>query len=403
MKIAYILYGSFSSLDFASIYDPISYLQKMYPQNNLVWDLCASNEHIYNDQGWPFSPTRVNCNLSDYDIAVIPGCMDVDKLIKNEAFLDWLQNLRNTPLIVAIGKGALLLAAAGLLDNKKIAVSPDNLVKFKLFATTPVVKDIIRDNGIITVAGSSSTLAAGLLLCSEIAPMDQVNEVKKYIGIVPASNNSEKMAEEQEPQENESKSGMRTSKVDRKSKETDIHITLDIDGDGKHTINTGVPFFDHMLTQIAVHGLFDLDINTKGDLEIDPHHTIEDVGLALGQAFQEALGDRAGIYRMASFSCPMDESLANVVIDFSGRSYAIVRMDHITPIVGGIPAHLFTHFFESFAIQARCNLHISVPYGKDGHHQVEAAFKALARAMDMATRIDPRRGRKIPSSKGVLY
>jgi len=400
MKIAFILYGSFSSLDFASVYNPIAFLQKTFPKNKLVWDLCAFNDHIYNDQGWPVTPTRVKCNLSDYDMAVIPGCMEVDKLLSNQDFIEWIKTLKDLQITAAIGKGALILGAAGLLNNKKVAVCNENKSSFKPYNVYPIDKKIIRDENIFTSCGSSGALELGLMLFEEIAPKDQVAEVKRYLGGINPSTTLEKNLINTE---RTIEPGSRTARIDRKSKETDIQIYLDIDGQGKHKINTGLAFFDHMLSQIAVHGLFDLDISANGDLEVDPHHTVEDVGLALGQAFQEALGDRAGIYRMASFSCPMDESLANVIVDFSGRSYAVIQMEQVTPIIGGIPSTLFTHFFESFATQARCNLHINVPYGKDGHHQMEAAFKALARAMKAATQIDPRRGDKIPSSKGVLY
>lgn len=195
----------------------------------------------------------------------------------------------------------------------------------------------------------------------------------------------------------------RQSRIIRTTHETQIELVLDIDGSGQYDIDTGVPFFDHMLTQIAVHGLFNLKLHAKGDLQIDPHHTIEDTGLALGQAFREALGDRRGIVRMASAYCPMDESLAFATVDFSGRPYAVTHVEWHAPVLGGIPVSLFPHFLESFAWEARCNLHTRVLYGRDDHHQAEAIFKALARAMDAATQIDPRRAGTIPSSKGVLF
>ncbi|MBN2047522.1 MAG: imidazoleglycerol-phosphate dehydratase HisB [Anaerolineaceae bacterium] len=195
----------------------------------------------------------------------------------------------------------------------------------------------------------------------------------------------------------------RGARVARKSKETDISITLRLDGSGKHQIDTGIAFFDHMLTQLAVHGLFDLYIQAKGDLAVDAHHTVEDVGLALGQAFLKALGDRKGIRRMASFSVPMDESLANVVLDFSGRPYAVIRVDWAAETIGTIPGSLFNHFLESFSSEARCNLQVNVPYGQDGHHQAEAVFKALARALAEAAAVDDRRAGQVPSSKGVLF
>jgi histidinol-phosphate aminotransferase len=195
----------------------------------------------------------------------------------------------------------------------------------------------------------------------------------------------------------------RRATVQRKTGETNVEVRLDVDGSGRHQIDSGLPFLDHMLAQVAVHGLFDLYISAQGDLQIDPHHTMEDVGLALGSAFQQALGSRAGIVRTASAECPMDESLAWVGLDFSGRPYCVFQVDWHSPMVANLPVSLFHHFLESFAQQARCTLHAAVRYGRDDHHQAEAIFKALARALDAATRIDPRRAGQVPSSKGVLF
>jgi imidazoleglycerol-phosphate dehydratase len=195
----------------------------------------------------------------------------------------------------------------------------------------------------------------------------------------------------------------RQASIQRQTGETQVEVRLDIDGSGRHQIDTGLPFLDHMLAQIAVHGLFDLYIQARGDLHIDPHHTMEDVALSLGSAFQEALGGREGIVRMASADCPMDESLAWAVVDFSGRPYSVIQVAWHGSQVGGLPVSLFPHFLESFAIQARCNLHVHLRYGRDDHHQAEAIFKALARAMCAATRIDPRRSGSVPSSKGILF
>ena len=195
---------------------------------------------------------------------------------------------------------------------------------------------------------------------------------------------------------------MRTAEISRKTNETQIEIKLDLDGTGKYEISTGVGFLDHMLTHLAVHGLFDLTVKAQGDLHIDVHHTVEDVALVLGQAFDNALGDRKGIVRMGDSFVPMDETLAHVVIDLSGRPYAVVQAEWYMPYVGNIPATLFPHFFESFVVTSRCNLHARVLYGRDDHHQAEALFKAWARALDMATQFDLRRGGTIPSTKGSL-
>ena len=195
---------------------------------------------------------------------------------------------------------------------------------------------------------------------------------------------------------------MRTAEISRQTNETQIEIKLNLDGTGKHEISTGIGFLDHMLTHLAVHGCLDLTVQAKGDLQVDTHHTVEDVALALGQAFDKALAERKGIGRIGDCFAPMDETLAHVAIDLSGRPYAVIQADWHTPYVGNIPTTLFPHFFESFAITSRCNLHARVLYGRDDHHQAEALFKAWARALDIATQIDPRRAGVIPSTKGTL-
>jgi len=195
---------------------------------------------------------------------------------------------------------------------------------------------------------------------------------------------------------------MRRAQVERKTKETEIRLSLNLDGSGRCEINTGVGFLDHMLNHVAAHGLFDLELEARGDLHVDTHHTVEDCALALGQAFDQALGERLGITRMGSAYVPMDEALAFVAVDLSGRPYAVIQAEWQSPVVGGIPTSLFPHMLESFAATARCNLHARVLYGRDDHHQAEALFKALGRALDMATRIDPRREGKVPSTKGTL-
>jgi imidazoleglycerol-phosphate dehydratase len=195
---------------------------------------------------------------------------------------------------------------------------------------------------------------------------------------------------------------MRTSDITRETGETRISVQLHLDGAGRHGIATGIGFLDHMLRHLAVHGLFDLNLRASGDLEVDSHHTVEDVALGLGQAFDAALGDRAGIVRMGDCFAPMDETLAHVAIDLSGRPYAITRAKWHGPSIGGVSTSLFPHFFESFAVTARCNLHARVLYGRDDHHQAEALFKAWARALSSACQVDPRRVGSVPSTKGTL-
>jgi imidazoleglycerol-phosphate dehydratase len=195
---------------------------------------------------------------------------------------------------------------------------------------------------------------------------------------------------------------MRTATVRRKTNETDIEVSVNVDGRGEHAVETGVGFLDHLLTHIAVHGLFDLKVRAVGDLHIDPHHTIEDTALALGQALNEALGDKRGIVRMGSAYVPMDEALAFVAVDLSGRPYAVVDAAWQGPSIGQFPTSLVGHFIESLAVTVRANVHARVLYGRDDHHQAEALFKALGRALDAATALDPRRGTAVPSTKGSL-
>ena len=195
---------------------------------------------------------------------------------------------------------------------------------------------------------------------------------------------------------------MRKATITRTTKETKIDLQLNLDGSGQAQIDTGLGFFDHMLSHVAMHGLFDLQLTARGDLEVDEHHTVEDCALALGQAFDQALGDRKGINRMGDSFVPMDETLAHIALDLSGRPYSIIQVEWQSPRVGGIATTLFAHVLESFAVAARCNLHARVLYGKDDHHKAEALFKALGRALDEACRIDDRRGGGIPSTKGSL-
>jgi imidazoleglycerol-phosphate dehydratase len=196
-------------------------------------------------------------------------------------------------------------------------------------------------------------------------------------------------------------SGRRVT-VSRKTAETTIELTLDLDGTGKFVTDTGIGFFDHMLSHIAKHGVFDLEVRAKGDLHVDQHHTVEDCGIALGDAFAEALGDKAGIVRAGSAYMPLDEALAFAVVDLSGRPYAVVDMRLLGKDVGGMAPDLLDHFLESFANTAKMNLQVKTLAGANDHHKAEACFKALARALDAACRVDPRRKGDIPSTKGSI-
>ena len=193
----------------------------------------------------------------------------------------------------------------------------------------------------------------------------------------------------------------RTAKVHRKTKETDITIELNVDGKGSARVETGIPFLDHMLDSFARHGLFDVDVHAKGDLEVDYHHTVEDVGLTMGQAFKEALGDKHGIRRFGDSIVPLDEALARVVVDISGRPYLAYRVEIRGGRVGTFDTDLPHEFFQAFANQLGMNLHIDVEQGKNPHHVIEACFKGFARAMDAATALDPRI-EGVLSTKGTL-
>ena len=194
----------------------------------------------------------------------------------------------------------------------------------------------------------------------------------------------------------------RTASVSRKTGETDVQIKLDIDGTGKCNADTGIPFLDHMLHQISSHGLFDLDVKATGDIEIDDHHTNEDVGITLGMALAEALGDRKGITRFGHFIAPLDEALIQVALDFSGRPHLSYGLEIPTQRVGTYDTQLVREFFVAVINHSQMTLHIRQMDGINSHHIIEATFKAFARAMRMATEIDPRRAGNIPSSKGVL-
>jgi imidazoleglycerol-phosphate dehydratase len=193
----------------------------------------------------------------------------------------------------------------------------------------------------------------------------------------------------------------RTATIDRITGETKIHLTLALDGRGQAKIDTGIGFLNHMLTLFSHHGLFDLTVDAQGDLDVDAHHTVEDVAICLGDALDRALGDRAGIVRTAHSYVPMDEALGFVAIDLSGRPYAVIDVTWHTAALGGLDPDLIRHFLETLAVHGRLNLHARALYGLNDHHQAEALFKALARALDAAIQIDPRR-QGVPSTKGTL-
>ena len=195
---------------------------------------------------------------------------------------------------------------------------------------------------------------------------------------------------------------MRAAKLERKTNETDIRLSLRIDGQGKYKISTGIRFFDHMLELFTRHGGFDLQLTCNGDLDVDQHHSVEDVGIALGEAFDRALGDRKGILRAGYFLMTMDETLGMAAVDLSGRAVAVVETKVSTRLVGDFQSELAPDFFEGFARGARANVHVKTLYGRSNHHKLEALFKAFARSLRFACSRDKRLAKMLPSTKGLL-
>jgi imidazoleglycerol-phosphate dehydratase len=195
---------------------------------------------------------------------------------------------------------------------------------------------------------------------------------------------------------------MRTADLHRKTNETDINVTINIDGTGQYDIDTGIGFLDHMLEQLARHSLMDITLKAAGDLHIDAHHTTEDTGWAIGEALNKALGDRAGITRYAHTFLPMDETLSSVALDISGRPFLVWQVDLPSEVLGAMETELFREWFQAFAMGARITLHVRNEYGVNTHHIIESCYKALARSLREATQIDPRSNGRIPSTKGSL-
>ena len=194
----------------------------------------------------------------------------------------------------------------------------------------------------------------------------------------------------------------RTAEIRRETRETTIAVTLDVDGTGTSDISTGIGFLDHMLDSLARHSRFDLSIKATGDLHVDAHHTAEDVAIVLGQALDRALGDKRGLRRFADATVPLDEALVQVALDLSGRGFAAVDVPFRGEMIGTLPTEMVPHFLRSFAIEGRLTLHVRALAGENDHHRAEATFKALARALELATRVDPRIASQVPSTKGAL-
>ena len=195
---------------------------------------------------------------------------------------------------------------------------------------------------------------------------------------------------------------MRRATLHRSTTETDIQLALTIEGKGRYEVSTGIRFLDHMLELFTRHGAFDLKLKAEGDLDVDQHHTVEDVGIALGEAFHAALGNKKGIMRAGYFVMPMDETLGVAAVDFSGRTAAVIHTEVNVPVVGDLQSELVFDFFEGFARGARANVHLKILYGRSNHHKIEALFKAFARALRVACSRDKQLARMLPSTKGLL-
>ena len=395
MNIAFVLFEGMTMLDFVGVYDPLTRLKTMNFVPDLCWDLAGWQSEMRDFAGMPLQPNKIRPSLAEYDLVVVPGGQGTRTLMQDPEFNTWLAGAGQAKQIASVCTGSLLLASAGLLVDKQAATHPNARKELRELGVKVVKARLVEEGNILTAGGVTAAIDLGLSLCQQIAGSEVADLIRKqmdYRQPIPARWKSTTSP----------LNTGRSSQVFRQTGETTVEVSLNLDGSGAHQVRTGIPFLDHMLIQVAVHGLFDINLAAEGDLEVDPHHTVEDTALALGQAFSDALGDRAGIVRMASCEVPMDESLARVTLDFSGRPYAYFEGEWHNPDVGGIPSSLFAHFLESFAIQARCNLHARLFYGRDDHHQAEALFKALGRALDAATRIDPRRAGTIPSSKGKV-
>jgi imidazoleglycerol-phosphate dehydratase len=399
MKIAFILYDGMTALDLVGVFDALTRLNSMELLPDVAWDLCAQSPQVVTTGGMRIVATRSNATLEGYDLLVVPGGTGSRRFLLQDQqakdFIQWIRTGQDIPLKTSVCTGALILGAAGFLLGKPATTHPSAYDELAPYCGQVLHQRIVDAGDVVTAGGVTSAIDLGLYLVEKFSGEDSRLAVQKQMDY-PASGKPASAVTRP------SDTTPRLADYQRRTQETEIKIHLNLDGIGSHHIATGIGFLDHMLTHLAVHGLFDLDVQAKGDLHIDVHHTVEDVALALGETFRQALGDRQGIIRMASAYTPMDEALAFVAVDLSGRPYTVFEGAWHAPEVGGIPTSLFQHFLESFATNARCNLQARIIHGRDDHHQAEALFKALARALDAATSLDSRRSGIIPSTKGTL-
>ena len=359
MKIGIICYPGVSYVDIAEVLSVFEQVKN----ETFSWEFCSYLPMKNGMPGLSLSSSYVGLPLASFDRIILPSKKaDINENMEKEWF-EWLETINQNTKGINHQKGFIFAQKAGL-ENQVI----------ESFIEEPL-----------------SGILAGLSCIQDLLE-------EKMVSVV-----SERLFIKDVWEKYQNKKFSRIARVERKSAETEIAIRLELDGTGQFNIDTGVPFVDHMLAQVAKHGNFDLNVKAVGDIQIDPHHTMEDVALALGEAFRIASGERKGIQRMSSATVPMDESLASVTVDFSGRPYCVLKMYWKEDMVAEIPTSLIDHFLESFAYAARCNLFIQVVAGNNNHHMSEAVFKALARALDLALTIDPRRKDQIPSTKQVLF
>lgn len=423
MKIGFVIYNQMTALDFVGVYDAVTRLRTMSIRPDIEWEICAREPEIIDFSGLRFTPTRVGGTLAEFDLVIVPGGKGSRRLVNEPAFLDWLRTAHPCRWKASVCTGSLLWGAAGFLHDRRATTHPSAYKELHPFAREVSDERVVADGDMITARGVTASIDLGLYLVERIAGRQARLTIQRQMDYFP--DGSQELLAQVEPdpepvnviipstgQNSPAPNGItsvsnplatpRTAQITRQTKETQIELKLNIDGRGRHTIETGIGFLDHMLTHLAVHGFFDLDLKAKGDLEVDPHHTVEDIALVLGAAFSQALGERKGLVRAGSVFMPMDETLAFVALDFSGRPYTVFQVEWRDPSVGGIATSLFNHFFQSFASAARCTLHARVEYGRDDHHQAEALFKALGRALDAATKVEPRLEGAVPSTKGTL-
>lgn len=361
MKIGLINYAQTSIVDLAALTRTFNLIKEIDQENPLSFEICSYLPQKGQNSWIQIQPSIVGLPLSEFDILILPGSDNFDKEKNDARWISWIRSVGANAKYYCFNEG------------KKLADDLKLINACKIDEMSPL-------NGFLVA----------LQILSPLLPEEKFRMLVENLGLLRNWDDFQ----QQYP---------RQSVIFRDTAETQIKTKLVLDGSGKSIVNTGIPFLDHMLSQIAKHGLFDLELTAQGDLEIDQHHTMEDCGISLGDAFRQALGDKKGINRMASATIPMDESLATVTIDFSGRPYTVIQSLWHADLIGEIPVSLFEHFLESFATAARSNLFVQVHAGKDNHHICEAIFKALAKALDQACCLDSRRIGQIPSTKDKLF